>query len=171
VLTADGAGGSAFEAAAGGGLFNAYALLREQQAAGTDGGGATSGSWQTRVLNTEAADPEGIVTLAANQFALAAGTYYFYARAPAHQCNSHQAKLRNITAGADALIGTPVNSPTTNGTISDAIVQGRVTFAVTTTLELQHQVETTKATNGFGVNANFGVTEVYSEVLIWRETP
>jgi hypothetical protein len=32
-------------------------------------------------------------------------------------------------------------------------------------------VETTKATNGFGVNANFGVTEVYSEVLIWRETP
>lgn len=161
---------SSREASGGGGLFDAYALLRESQVSGTDGGGATSGAWRTRVLNTEAADPDGIVSLAADQFTLQAGTYYIRGRAPAHQCNSHQCKIRNVTAGSDAIIGSSVNSPTTNGTISDSDVSGRVTIAGATVFELQHQVETTKATNGFGVNAGLGVAECYSEVEIWRES-
>lgn len=44
-------------------------VLEDQKASGTSGGTATSGSWETRKLNTEVCDPLGLVTLASNEFA------------------------------------------------------------------------------------------------------
>ena len=150
-------------------LFNAYALLRDEKAAGTDAGTFTNGAWRTRELNTESFDPDGIVKLAANQFTLAAGTYFIVARAPAFAVRSHTAKLRDITAGADAIIGS-VESTSASFDTTTSIVTGRVSPAVSTVYELQHQCMNTIATNGLGLAANFSVVEIYSEVLIWRET-
>jgi len=45
---------------------------------------------------------------------------------------------------------------------------GRFTLSTTTVLEVQHQCNTTRASNGFGVAANF-TTEVYTSVELTRE--
>jgi hypothetical protein len=157
----------------GGGLFDAYALLREEQVAGTDAGTFTGGSFVQRVLNIEKFDPGNIVTLSSNRFTLAgARNYFIRARAPAFGAvRSHVAKLVADPAGtpSDAIVGA-VTSTSTTFDMSDTIVIGRITPAVTTTYEIQHRGQNTQATNGLGLAANFGVTEVYTEVEIWRET-
>lgn len=151
-----------------GGLFSSYALIRDEKSAGSNGGTFTSGAWRTRDLNTESFDPDGIVSISANQFTLGAGTYFIYARAPAYSCDHHQAKIANISDTTDAIIGAKYSINAVN-VVVDAIVQGRITIAATKTFELQHQCQTTKTTDGFGTGFSFSVVEVYSEVQIWRE--
>ena len=167
VLTADGAGGAAW-IAAGGGLFDAVALIRDEKAANTAGGTFTSGAWQTRVLNTEVSDADGIVSLASNQFTLQAGTYLIHARAPGYQCDRHKAKLRNVTDSTDALIGSSAWNPSAQSGAGESDVVGVITIASAKAFEIQHRCATTQASNGFGIESNFGVVEVYTEVEIWR---
>jgi hypothetical protein len=155
--------------AAGTVLFDAYALLQDQKSSGVDGGTATSGSYQTRTLNTEVFDSAGIVALAANQFTLQAGTYYIDARAPAFAVNRHKAKLRNITAGSDTAFGSETRADSVSNGESDSWVRARVTLAGATVFELQHRVETTNADDGYGIGSAFGDITVYSQVMIWRE--
>lgn len=154
----------------GGGLFNAYAYLRNEQPANTQGGLATVGSFGTCVLNTEVFDPDGIVSLAANQFTLQAGTYLIVARQPHYQTGRFRLRIRNVTDGLD--VGYGFSSWATNagndGTI--AKVLARVTIASAKVFELQHRAGTGDADGrALGVEANFGVNEIYGEVEIWRE--
>lgn len=151
------------------GLFSAYAYLRDQQAANTNGGTFTQGAWQTRVLNTEVFDTAGIVSLSSNQFTLQAGTYRIKARAPAFDCNAHKAKIYNVTDAADALIGSSEWADTTGNGFSASCIDNRVTIAGAKAFELRHQCLVTKATTGFGAASNMGVVEVYAEVWIWKE--
>lgn len=145
-----------------------FILLTDQKAAGTDAGTFTQGAWQTRTLTNEDYDFGNYCTLAGNQFTLVAGTYVIDAEAPAGVVNNHQAKLRNITAGSDSLIGTSEYTGSGDTTYTKSRIMGRVTFASAQTFEIQHQCQTTKATDGFGNACNFGVTEVYTTVRIWR---
>lgn len=146
-----------------------YIKLSETQAANTQGGTFTSGAWRTRTLNTEDTDTDGLCSLAANQFTLAAGTYIISASAPAFYTNQHQAKLSNTTAATDVLIGTSETSGATgNGATTRSFINGRFTVAAGQALEIQHQANTTRATDGFGVAANFGVSEIYTVVEIYR---
>ena len=159
-------------AATSGGLFSAYALLRDEKAANTDGGTFTTGAWRTRTLNTEVFDVGGIVSLAANQFTLLAGTYFIIARSPARGVGRNKCKIANITDTADTLIGSSQN-PGLNAQ-TDATVQGRFTIAGAKVFELQHACEVTGSTNGFGIASDWSgsptsVTEVYAEVLIYKE--
>lgn len=149
-------------------VFDAYALLRDEKAANTQGGTFTSGAWRTRDLNTEV-DPDAIVSLASNQFELAAGSYLIRARAPAALADRHKLKVANITDTTDAIIGQSNHAQDTATVMTTAFLTGRVTIAATKTFELQHRCETTRATDGFGVACNFGVVEIYAEVEIWRE--
>ena len=55
--------------------FTSYALVMDQKTQNTQGGQFTTGVWQIRDLNTEAYDPDGIVSLSSNKFTLAAGNY------------------------------------------------------------------------------------------------
>ena len=164
------------QGAPGAGLFDGYALLRDQKAAGTHGGAATTGSFQTRVLNTESFDPNGIVSLSSNQFTLAAGTYFIRARAPFYQTERSLLKIRNVTDSADAIIGqvafaTDTASEPSAVDATMAQLAGRITISGTKAFELQYRV----VGNGggddrcLGIECNFGVVEVYSEVEIWRE--
>lgn len=156
--------------AGGGGLFDAYAYLRDEKAANTEGGTFTSAAWQTRVLNTEVFDPAGIVSLSSNQFTLAAaGTYLVKALAPAYRVDRHKAKLRNMTASSDVAVGSSEVNANSNLVVTSSVVIARFTIAGSATFELQHRCETTGTTTGFGLASNFAVTEVYSEVEIWRE--
>lgn len=145
-----------------------YALLRDEKAQNTDGGGFTSGAWQTRTLNTESSDVDSIVSLSSNQFTPIAGTYRIYATAPGHHVNEHQARLRNVTAGSTTITGTAEFSSSGTNVPTCSIVAGVFTANGTDAYELQHQCVTTQATNGFGIGANL-TTEVYSQVILMKE--
>ncbi len=151
-----------------------YAFLSDVKSSATDGGTFTAGSYVTRVLNTEV-DPDGIVTLASNQFTLDAGTYIILAKAPAYSLNTagifqHKAKLRNITDSTDELIGTSeairFDSASGSAGQTSSIVYGMFTIAGTKTFELQHRCGETETTSGLGKASSFGDSEVFATVAI-----
>jgi len=138
--------------------------IQDQQATTVDGGTFTSGAWQTRVLNTVVTDETGTASLATNQITLTAGTYYLEARCQSRLVNENQLRLQNITDTATTLVGMSSRS---NGS-SSAYIDGKFTITATKTFELQHRCLTTRATDGFGSANSFGLTEIYSDVKIWR---
>lgn len=147
-----------------------YVLIQDQSGAAS--GTFTSGAWRTRNLSAEVSDVGNHAVLAANQVTLKAGTYRFRGIAPAHKVDGHQVRLQNITAGTTIAFGTSAYCSsaaglgTENNTYSEVV--GRVTFAVDSVVELQHQCVTTQATDGFGLFAGFG-GNVYSSLEFWKE--
>lgn len=145
------------------------AMYREELASGTDGGTFTSGAWQTRPLNGETYDPGAIGSLAANQITLGPGTYRFRGQAVGYQCDNHQTRLQNITAGTTIAFGTTVRSGAAVEGITSSEVQGRFTIAGATVVELQHRCETTKATTGMGKASSFSNVECYAWIEFVKE--
>lgn len=144
-----------------------YAVIADSKASGTTGGDFTSGAWRTRTLNTELYDPNGLVSLSANQFTLGAGTWLIEWSAPAQQVNRHHSRLYNITTAGQVAEGT--------SELAGAGVQTRsvghygVTLSGSTVYELQHQCATTRASEGFGdaSGTSFAVgDELYAIVKI-----
>ena len=136
-----------------------YILIREEQAAGTDAGTSVTGSWLTRVLNTEVIDSKGKASLAANQITLEAGTYKCRASSPFYVSGDVQIRLRNVTGAVTLLEGT---SEVTNTSTSRSEIVGQFTIAAAQALEVQYQVDTPQATTGLGKAANYGEKEVYT---------
>ncbi len=144
-----------------------YLQYRDQKAQNTDGGTFTSGSWQTRVLNTEVADLGNYGTLSSNQITLTAGTYIVRATAQAYAVNRHQLRLQNVTDTVTLLVGQSFYQTAVDSPVGNAMLVGVFTIAASKAIELQHQCQTTHATNGLGVAANF-TTEVYATVEFWK---
>lgn len=146
--------------------------LKDVKSSGTAGGTATSGSYQTRTLNTQEGDT-GFCSLSSNQFTLQPGTYEIEAYAPAYGSNNadtggHKIKIRNITDSTDSIIGSQItpDSTTNTSTSSFSLLKGRLTITSSKVFELQHRVTVTKATDGFGAAVTFGDSEIYSTVKI-----
>ena len=146
--------------------INPVTILKEVQTAGTAGGTFTSGSQQTRTLNTKEEIGGAFVTLSSNQFTLSAGTYELDGSAPALQVDSHQTIIRNITDSTNDIIGTPEEAPSGTAVSNRSKISGFLEITSQKTFELQHICDTTKATNGFGDAANLGNSEVYSILKI-----
>lgn len=141
-------------------------ILEEQETAGTNGQTLTALAVNTRILNQKPRDALAICTLAANQFTLPAGTYYFEWGAQSQLTNSDQTFLYNVTGAAELKRG---GSQVNNNNNSHAEwSQGRhvATFGGNTTIELRHDVQSTR-TNAGGLAGGFG-TEIYAFVLIWK---
>lgn len=142
----------------------------DQKTSGTDGGTATSGSWQTRILNTLTDSNTGI-TVSSNQLSIPAGTYYIWACQPFHgTVNRINSRLYNITDSAVILDGSSV-CETTSGITAHTYVVGIFTLSDTKTVELQYQVQTTLNTTGLGFASGgiFAVGhEVYTQVSIFK---
>ena len=139
--------------------------IQDQKSSGTDGGTFTSGSYQTRDLNTSVFNNISGALLSSNQITLPAGTYEVIAFAVAYDCNSHQARLRNVTDSTTLCIGLTMYANASNNVGNAAKVTGIFTLAATKVIELQHQCGSTKSSTGFGTPASFG-TEVYSDIQI-----
>ncbi len=139
-------------------------LMVDEKANNTNGGTFTSGSWQTRVINTTRFNTIPGASLASNQITLPAGTYYVRATAPTGEPSvwEHKAILYNVTGTANLVIGTTGQDAA--GTAS--FVEGQFTLGSTSAVELRHRCLNTVTTTGFGYAAGFGVVEVYSTVYI-----
>lgn len=153
----------------GGGM--AYILLKHTATSGTHGGGISSGDWRTRPINTEEVDTGSNASISSNQITLAAGTYRCRIMSSVGYVGAHKARLRNITDGSTELEGT--SETNTTGTIlvtqTPSWIVGRFTLAASKTLEIQHRVDVTRDTEGFGRATGYGETEVYCIAEFWKE--
>jgi hypothetical protein len=151
----------------GGGAFSSYAILEDQKGLGVNGGTFTSGSWVTRDLNTEVADPDGIVTISSNEFTLGAGTYLIEWSAPAYRVEGHQSRLYDVTGASDIAYGQADRARDQAVTASPGV--HRVTIASSNTFRIEHRCDSTTTTDGFGPTpATYGVGR-FTKVKIYKE--
>lgn len=145
-----------------------YCVVQEQQVQGTNGGTAVAGSWLTRVLNTIVVDTGGVCSLATNQMTLTAGTYRMRARAPGYTVDRQKIRLYNVTDAVVIESGQSDFCGAYDAGTSWATLECRFTIAAGRALEIQHQVQSTSATYGLGVQSGFG-TEVFTTVVLEKE--
>ena len=150
----------------GGGLFSSYAIIADQKTSGTQGGTATLGAWRTRDLQTEIADPDGIVSISTNEFTLGAGTYLIKWTAPAHTIVFNQTRLYNSTDATEVEVGQSAMMNASGVGISGG--SARTTIAGSKAFRIEHQCSTTLSSEGFGRACSFG-TEQYTLVEIYKE--
>ncbi len=143
------------------------AFIKDVRPSGTHGGGCTAGTWHQRELNTIEGE-SSLVTLAANQFTLQPGEYLVEVIAPTYLDNVHKAVLFDVNAGAIAKVGSTGRTHTSYGGMNSSFIEGHITLSAATTFEIQHRCTSTRDIVGFGVAANFGVDEVYTQVKITR---
>lgn len=164
-LVADSTAGAGVKWGAAG--FPQVVAIKDSQTSSTTGGGFNSGAWRTRTLNTlDNPLSYAWVTLSSNQFTLTAGTYYIRASAPGFTVDRHQIKIRNITDSSDTILGQGAMCAASDASQSSAALSGAFTIAGTKTFELQHQCQTSNATNGFGLAMNFSVNSIFGEVEV-----
>ncbi len=169
VLQTNGSGVLSFSTISASGKFESALLhVRDEKGASDHGGTFTSGSFQTRTLNTSLTNEISGASLSSNQITLPSGTYYINASAPAYSVNRHTIKLRNITDSTDTLLGTSSYAEGSTSVANIAMVTGRFTISAQKTFEIQHRCQTTSATLGFGVAKDMSETNVYTDVQIWK---
>ena len=141
--------------------------VKDVKADGTAGGTATSGSFATRDLNTVEGDDD-IVSLSSNQITLTPGTYDIWACVPTHRANTVQTRLRNTTDSTDAIIGTSAYSDPSAGIANVySFIVGHLVLTSPKTFEVQMEVQTTRAGDGFGQESSVtGQSEVYTQVVV-----
>ncbi len=147
-----------------------YAILRNKQNNGTGGGGSTAGSFLTIPLTEEASDPDAIVSLAANQFTLAAGTYEVQAVMPFYQVERVTTRLYNATDAAIVTKGEGQAQYAAAGTIItvNSHLRVRFTIAAPKVFEIQYYCNNTFASNALGYPASAGQDEIYAIVHITK---
>lgn len=140
--------------------------IKDVKSSGTDGGTFTSGSWQTRDLNT-LENKKPWVSLSSNQFTLDPGKYSIEASAPAFGVDGHKIKLFNITDSLDSIMGSAEYSNATNTSQTRSFLLGEIVLTGSKLFEIRHFCTTTKSTNGFGNSiASSGTTEIFTNIKI-----
>ena len=167
VIKTDGSGNLSFGL---GGLFSGVALLQDQKSAGTHGGQPpNTSSYNKRDLNTEVFDTGNFVSISNNEFTLTAGTYLIQASIPAHRTNETRALLFNVSDSSTVAYSQNVyirDSAVTGGLID---LTARFTISNTKTFDIRQRVHNRDG-EGYGFRSNFGDIEIYTQVLIYKES-
>ena len=175
VLTSQGASSAVAWASLAVGKFASYAVVADANNTGNQNAGDfSSGAWRTRILDTEIADSDGIVSLSSNRFTLQAGNYFIVAWASALQVNGHQARLRDITNGATRAHGSSEYTGNGDYVTTKSWIYTRVTPSSATAYELQHRCQTSSSNVGFGNGSGDQWTQeangdTYCMVIIFKE--
>ncbi len=142
--------------------------IQDQKSDGTQGGTLTTGSWQTRVLNTVLTNEITGASLATNQITLPAGTYYTESEGLTYGTQGGvRHKLYDTTGTADLLLSLSGNQESNHNEIGE--VRGRFTLSTGSVIEFQARNGTTVATNGLGSHDSLTVgVEIYADVKIWK---
>ena len=148
-------------------FVNGLVHVRHDAASGVAGGTFTSGSWQTRPLNTALTNQVTGASLASNQITLPAGTYLAIGWAQAYKVDGNQARIYDTTNSAELVLGPTATAASSNAGHTTSHVCGVFTLATQAVVEFQHRATTTQATNGMGVTEGWG-TEVFADLMIWK---
>lgn len=143
--------------------------INDEKAQNTDGGTFASGAWRTRDLNTIKTNEITGASLSANQITLPAGTYYCTWSCPASNNSAsakfHQSRLYNITDSSVIILG--AHGEVAQSSIIRVFGGGRFTISGTKVIEIQHIIDSTVNSIGFGEAGDLA-TEIYSQISIWR---
>jgi hypothetical protein len=148
-------------------VFNAV----DRKAAATVGGTFTSGAWRVRTLNEVDQNDLPSASLSSDTITLGPGNYYIEWSAPAYKVNRHQSILYNVTAGSTWVQGSSEYSSQSYNNQTKSLGSGQFTLGETSDLQIWHRCEFTHATFGFGVDSNFGINSIYTQVMIWSIDP
>ena len=143
-------------------------IVEDRKQSGSGGGPFTAGAWITRDLNTLSRNTIG-ATLAGNALQIPAGTYVAKWRCPAYATHQHQSKLRDVTNGADYPGAGSYSDHNNPFASTDSIGGASFTIGATASLQLQHQAAVSSPiSNGLGVASSFGISNVYSQLWLWK---
>jgi len=150
-----------------------YIRFSDQKTSGTPGGAATTGSWQTRTLNTKDIDSSNIATLctgngapiatctSANQMVLPAGVYTTHVQSPCDTTNNYQIRLYNNTSSSLIALGTSGYAYQSGYVNATSTIYWQFTLSVPSALSVQYQALSNSTTSDLGVPNSFG-TEIYT---------
>ena len=141
-------------------------VAREEQTSGTAPGDFNNLAWRTRTINTVVHNSITGASLSSNKITLPAGKYLISARAPARNCNSHKARIYDVTNGTALLYGQSMYNTTTALNVINAEVNGVITLTGSTEISLEHRCSTS---GYFGIENSFSVVEVYSDIVIRKK--
>ena len=144
------------------GFFQSYAIICDQKDSTTDGGTFTTGAWRHRDLNTEIADPDGIVSISSNQFTLQAGSYLIKWAAPGYDCDRHVTRLYDVTNSALKQYGWTSYASSADGVENKSIGFARVTISGATAYRIDHACQTTKSNTGLGLASETNAAGAYT---------
>lgn len=169
VLTSGGAGVDLAWAAAGG--TTVYTVYESLATTLPPAQTPVAGTYIRRNVNTtEGPLIPGNVTVAANAFTLAAGTWLMHATAPAYRSDNHKIKLiETAPVLGDRSFGTSCFAEdAAQGDQTRATLDFAFTIAVPTTYEIQHHVAIAGAllTLTFGLPTSDGSAERYTEIQL-----
>jgi len=142
-------------------------IYEDQRTSGTVGGTVTTGSWQTKVLNTEVLDTGNHGSLSSNDITLDAGTYSFDAYAEFFQCQVVALRLYNVTDSV--VIAQGVNDYGQTSGVPHPRVCGRLVLASSKTIRLQYRADGAGgSTQSQGIPTSWG-TEIYTHLELWKQ--
>jgi len=169
VLQTNGSGVLSFSTISAAGKFESALLhVRDEKAANTSGGAGTTGAFTKRDLNTVVTNEISGASLSSSVITLPSGTYYAFGSSPAYNVNQLRIKLRNTSDSTDTLLGTTEYNNDGAYSITRSFVTGRFTIASSKNFELQYRISANPTGNALGTPNNFGITEVYADVQIWK---
>tara|TARA_R110002020_G_C15682902_1_gene719069 strand:- start:33 stop:494 length:462 start_codon:yes stop_codon:yes gene_type:complete len=142
----------------------AVAILKDVKAYNVDGGGSTTGAFNSRDLNTIEGE-SWFVTLSDPNFTLEPGMYKIEARVPFVGTNYSSARLYDVTNSAVVKYS---NTSWTQPGGSLCIIDTVKTVTASTQFRIQYRVSAASAGNGLGVQQNTDSTavSVYTQVVI-----
>lgn len=145
-----------------------YAYFRDEKPAGTSGGSTSATTWQTRDLNAAVKIYIPGASLSGNRFTLPPGRYYIRAYVPVYIGLYSRAALYDYTHSTYLLYSPSCFTSSSGSGFCLQPIEGEITLSAQTTLELRMWVSAANAA-GMGINTSpSGVTEIYSEVRIWK---
>ena len=150
------------------GLFSSYAIITHEKSNNTHGSSLSTGNYLDRELNTEVADPDGIVSISGNQFTLQAGSYLIESMSIIHRGNQSQSRLYNVSDSSVVQYGMSVHSSDGNSGNVISPVVARVTIGSAKTFSIQSRVSNSDGENS-GLANNFGNTQIYAIIKIFKE--
>jgi len=154
---------------AGGGIFESQLLhVRDEKPFDTPGG-ASSGSTQTRTINTVVTNEITGASLSSNQITLPSGTYFIIASAPCMKTDRNRIILYNTTDSSNEIVGhSEFNNDADDVSIRSWLYE-RFTISAQKVFEIKHFIQRSKAENGLGANVSTsGDIEIYTDVKIWK---
>lgn len=169
------------------GVDTPYFEIIDQKNPAVLGGGSVAGIWTARdltvVIHNDFATAISLSSSSGDgaDFTLPAGEYQIDASAPAFNVGNHTARLADVTSATSntaptVVLGTSEWTLRVNGipvgeesVQTRSFVQGRFSLPSARRLELQHRLQNTDLTEGFGAGAGFyTIDNVYSIVRIWQ---
>lgn len=144
------------------------AHLIDSKTSGTNGGTSNNTTWNTRDLNTEQYDPDGIVTISSNKFTPIAGTYILRVYSPilgnATTNTTARNRLFNVTAATTVIEGDNVTCGLTGGVV--VVLEYVFTANGSDEYRIDTYTNNGRATNGLGAALTLGTAETYTRVVL-----